>query len=55
MNQKIIIAIANGEVSGWQIPKGVVVEIRDYDCPEDWADLKIDEDGDKYQRVLLSP
>lgn len=54
MSKKVVVSIYNGEVSGWEIPEGVTVEIRDYDCPEDWGDMKVDEEGDRYQEIILA-
>ena len=51
--KKVILTICDGCVSDYQIPDGITVEIRDYDCPEEWGGLIEDEDGDKYQEILL--
>lgn len=49
----IVIAIADGMASAVRVPPGCNVEIRDYDCPEDFGELEleVDEHGDSYQSV----
>lgn len=53
----IIIGIQNGSAFVIDNPSGLVIRIRDYDVPEDWdeyGDCKIDEDGDRYQEIILA-
>jgi hypothetical protein len=54
---KIIIIISGGAVQNVQMPKGVALEIRDYDVeggdiPEGNDNYRQDENGDWYQRML---
>lgn len=53
MNEEVVIYIHNGTVSDWKIPPGITVLIKDYDCPKDWDDLKVDKEGDTYQEIIL--
>ena len=53
---KITISISGGIAEAVSIPEGVEVEIRDYDiegCCESLP-LKEDNDGDKYQSIILN-
>lgn len=54
----IIIGIQNGSACVIENPSGLVIRIHDYDVPADWdeddEDCKLDEDGDRYQEVVLA-
>lgn len=50
----VVIALADGAASAVRIPPGCNVEIRDYDCPEDFGELEIDEHGDSYQCIDMA-
>jgi hypothetical protein len=55
--KKVLIIISGGAVQSVQKPKGVSVEIRDYDVegndvPPDNDNYRQDKDGDWYQRML---
>ena len=53
MNNKVVIIISGGAVQSISKPKGLILEIRDYDVDDDWeGNVKIDEDGDRYQEML---
>ena len=51
MEHRIIVSLSNEYGNSVScIPASIVVEIRDYDVPEDWeGDIRTDEDGDKYE------
>ncbi len=41
-----------GNISVRNVPNGQAIEVHDYGCPEDWAGLEEDEDGDSFQRIV---
>lgn len=50
----VVIALADGMASAVRVPPGCNVEIRDYDCSEDFGELEVDENGDSYQCVDIA-
>jgi len=52
-NNKVILSVQGGCVDVVTKPDNLEIEIRDYDCPNDFDKLIIDEYGDEYQRILL--
>jgi hypothetical protein len=56
---KIVIIISGGAVQSVQKPKGIELEIRDYDVegadiPENNDNYRVDEEGDWYQIMFWS-
>lgn len=53
---RIVLDLVSGGVRIASSPDNVVVEIRDYDVPDDWEGATgTDEHGDSYQEVILRP
>jgi hypothetical protein len=57
IKQKILITVNGGVVSVDDLPKNVVVEVRDYDVEGMWDEdnesCKEDSDGDRYQEMIF--
>ena len=51
---KVVVGLGEDGAFAINIPKGVEVEIRDYDVPDDWDNSDTDEDGDRYQSITLT-
>jgi hypothetical protein len=47
-----VVRVFQGCVQDVQVPKGFVVEVRDYDAEGELCDLIKDEDGDTYIRQI---
>ena len=52
--KRLVIQVVDGGISIISPIKGVEVEVRDYDIPEDWdGNIKKDEDGEAYESVVF--
>ncbi len=52
--KRLVIQVVDGGISIISPIKGVEVEVRDYDIPEDWdGNIKKDADGEAYESVVF--
>ena len=51
---EITIAVDCGAAYLVKAPPNTTVRVRDYDVPKDWEDYETDEDGDRYQEIVLT-
>ena len=49
----IELTIHDGAVTGWKMPDYVTITVKDYDCPDDYGHHFEDEDGEKYQKLVI--
>ena len=52
---RVTLMIRNQSISIIEAPSDAVIEVWDYDAPDDWAGVETDPDGDTFQRVTLLP
>ena len=56
----VTITIEGGGITHVEHPDNIKVVVMDYDCPDDWCadeddpEIKVDDDGDRYQEMVFA-